>query len=100
VQATILPISSKHVKAAKDALKTLKELLPDLRITIDDRDESIGKKIRETEMQKTPYMLIIGDKEKTSGKVSVRGRGQKDHGTLALKKFAALIADEIKIPSV
>jgi threonyl-tRNA synthetase len=51
-------------------------------------------------MQKTPYMLIIGDKEKTSGKVSVRGRGQKDYGTLALNKFAALIADEIKIPGV
>jgi threonyl-tRNA synthetase len=100
VQATILPISSKHVKAAKDALKALKELLPDLRITIDDRDESIGKKIRETEMQKIPYMLIIGDKEKASGKISVRGRGQKDYGTLALKKFAALIEDEIKIPSV
>lgn len=100
VQATILPISSKHVKAAKDAMKALKELLPELRVTIDDRDESIGKKIRETEMQKTPYMLIIGDKEKVSGKVSVRGRGQKDHGTLALKKFAALIADEIKIPNV
>ena len=100
VQATILPISSKHVKAAKDALKALKEISPDLRITIDERDESVGKKIRETEMQKIPYMLIIGDKEKASGKVSVRGRGQKDYGTLALKKFAALIADEIKIPNL
>jgi threonyl-tRNA synthetase len=100
VQITILPISNKHVKAAKDVMKSLKELLPELRIIIDDRDESVGKKIRETEMQKTPYMLIIGDKEKTSGKVSVRGRGQKDYGTLALNKFAALIADEIKIPGV
>jgi threonyl-tRNA synthetase len=100
VQITILAISSKHVKAAKDAMKALKELLSELRITIDDRDESIGKKIRETEMQKIPYMLIIGDKEKASGKVSVRGRGQKDYGTLALKKFAALIEDEIKIPNV
>ena len=100
VQVCVLPISSKQNKAANDAVKSLKALLPSLRIEIDDRDESVGKKIRDTEMKKIPYMLIIGDKEKVSGKVSVRARGQKDLGTLAIKKFAAMINEEINIPKI
>ncbi len=99
-QVSVLSISKAQNKAAQDAVKLLKELLPGLRIAADIRDESVGKKIRETEMKKVPYMLIVGEKEKKSGKVSVRGRGQKEYGTLSLKKFAALIADEISIPQI
>ena len=97
---SVLSISKVQNKAAQDAVKQLKLLLPELRISADIRDESVGKKIRETEMKKIPYMLIIGDKEKKSGKVSVRGRGQKEFGTMNIKKFAAMIADEISIPKI
>ena len=68
----------------------------DLRVEIDTRSESIGKKIREAEQQKIPYMLIVGKKEKEAGTVSVRQRGEKDIGQMKLEKFMEKIAKEIK----
>lgn len=93
VQATILPITDKQNKYAKEVLAELKEL--GLRVEIDERNESIGKKIREAEMQKVPYMLIIGEKEMKSKKVAVRGRNQKDLGAIKLNKFQDIIVSEI-----
>lgn len=93
VQATILPITDKQNKYANQVLAELKEL--GLRVEIDDRNESIGKKIREAEMQKIPYMLIIGEKEIKAKKVAVRGRNQKDLGAIKLNKFQDIIVSEI-----
>lgn len=93
VQATILPITDKQNKYAKQVLSELKEL--GLRIELDDRNESVGKKIREAEMQKIPYMLIIGEKEEKAKKVSVRIRNQKDLGAMKIEKLADQMVSEI-----
>ncbi len=104
VQISVLPISKKQNAYAK---KVFKELTADnlrLRAELDDRDESIGKKIREAAMQKIPYQLILGEKEAKSGgagsrsawKVAVRTREGKDLGALPLKKFLARIQTEIE----
>jgi threonyl-tRNA synthetase len=93
VQATVLPISDKQKKYAKQVADELSEL--GLRVDMDERNESIGKKIREAEMQKIPYMLIIGEKEMKSKKVAARGRNQKDYGAIKLQKFQEMIVEEI-----
>lgn len=96
IQATILPISKQQNKFARDAAKQLAELVPGLRIEIDDRDESIGKKIRDAQLNKIPYMLVVGEKEMKSKKVAVRTRAGKDLGPTPLKKFAEKIREEIE----
>ncbi len=95
VQAVILPISSKQNKYARAVEKEFKNLLPGLRLECDLRDESIGKKIREAEMQKVPYMLILGEKEMKARKIALRKRG-KDLGTRSVKKFSEEIDEEIR----
>jgi threonyl-tRNA synthetase len=96
VQVMIMPISDKQNKYAKQIEKDLKEFLPSLRIEMDLRSESVGKKIREAELQKAPYMLILGEKEMKQKKVAVRSRGQKDLGTMLLKKFIEKIKKDLK----
>ena len=76
--------------------KELKELIPDIRLEVDDRDESIGKKIREAQMNKSPYMLVLGEKEMKSKKISFRTRAQKDLGAMPLKKFVPKLVKEIQ----
>ena len=82
VQAIILPISDKHLDYAKKVSDELKE--KGIRVEIDDRTESIGRKIREAEMQKVPYMLIVGDKEIDAKKVAVRRYGEGDKGQVEI----------------
>lgn len=85
VQAIILPISDKHIEYAK---KVSEELIrAELRCEVDDRSESIGKKIRDAELQKIPYMLIVGDKEKETGNVSVRQYSKGDLGSMAIEEL-------------
>ena len=98
VQAVVLPISEKHAKYARLVAKSLTG--SDVRVEVDDRSESIGKKIREAELQKIPYMLIVGDKEVKGKKVAVRGRGEKDLGAILVKKFSDRIIKEIKSKSL
>lgn len=93
VQATVLTITDKQNKYAAQVVTELKEL--GLRVDLDDRNESIGKKIREAQMQKVPYMLIIGEKEMKAKKVAVRTRNQKDLGAMKLKKFTEQLVSEI-----
>lgn len=95
VQVSILPISKKQNKYAWAVEKELASLVPGVRLEVDDRDESIGKKIREAQMNKSPYMLVLGEKEMKSKKISVRTRAQKDLGAMLLKKFADKIRQEI-----
>ena len=68
----------------------------DVRTDIDDRNEKIGKKIREGELRKIPYLLIVGEKEEGEGAVSVRRQGEGDMGSMSIDDFAKMINDEVK----
>lgn len=93
VQVVILPIADRHIEYAN---KVKEELLKnDIRVEIDDRREKIGHKIREAEMQKTPYMMVLGDKESEAGTVSLRARGKGDLGSSKLADFIASAREEI-----
>jgi len=94
VQVKILPISDKFMDYAKSVLGKLKKL--DIRVEIDDRNEKIGKKIRDTELMRVPYMLVVGEKEASEGKIAIRRQGKGDLGAKAVDEFAAEIAAEIK----
>lgn len=93
-QAIILPISEKYHDYAKKVLYLLNN--SDIRAQIDERSEKTGKKIRDAELQKIPYMLVVGEKEETNGTVSVRKQGEGDLGTFEIETFAKMINDEIK----
>lgn len=92
-QYALLPISDR----LNDHCEKLKEQLAahDIRGIIDDRTESIGRKIRDTELKKIPFMLIIGDKEAESGQVSVRKQGEGDQGTMSIEDFASYFKGQL-----
>jgi len=92
-QAIILSISEKYEKYAEKVLNLLENA--EIRALVDNRNETIGKKIRDAEMQKTPYMLIIGEQEEKDGTVSVRKHGEGDIGTITINEFSDLINSEI-----
>lgn len=92
-QVTILPISEKFENYAKKVSDNLKNY--DIRSKIDDRNEKTGKKIRDAEMEKIPFMLIVGEKEEAEGTVSVRKQGSGDLGTFSIADFANIINEEI-----
>ncbi len=94
VQVTVIPVSQNYIEYAKKVVNSLKE--NGLRVEIDERNEKIGYKIRESETNKIPYMLIIGEKEQTAGNISVRKHKEGDKGTLSLNDFIDNITDEIK----
>lgn len=98
VQVRILPISDKHLAYAQNIQQRLLE--NDIRVELDDRNEKIGYKIREAQMQKIPYMLILGDKEAESGNVSVRSRKDGDIGSKSMQEFLSSILEEIKNKSL
>ncbi len=93
VQAKILPISDKFVPYAEKVAELLKKA--EIRAEIDDRNEKIGKKIRESELAKIPYMLVLGEKEETDGKVAVRRQSKGDLGTMDVDGFISLVQDEV-----
>lgn len=94
-QVAILPISDKYQEYAQDILRILKNY--DIRALIDDRNEKIGKKIRDNEMKKIPFMLIVGEKEMEEKMVSVRRHGGQDDGKKSIEDFCRQIQDEIKL---
>ena len=94
LQVKILPISDKFLDYSKDVLQKLKKA--DIRAGIDDRSEKIGKKIRDTELLRVPYMLVIGEKEMNENKVAVRRQGKGDQGTQSVDEFLNGIIDEVK----
>jgi threonyl-tRNA synthetase len=94
LQVKILPISDKFMEYANTILKTLKN--SDIRAEIDDRNEKIGKKIRDTELARVPYMLVVGEKEMNEGKVAVRRQGKGDLGIKGLQEFVNELSMEIK----
>lgn len=93
-QVRILPISEKFHEYAQGLSEVLENY--DIRALVDERAEKIGKKIRDTEVEKVPYMLIVGEKEAESGTVSVRKQGEGDLGSLTPQAFVELINNEIK----
>jgi threonyl-tRNA synthetase len=93
LQVKILPISDKFMDYAQTILQTLKSA--NIRAEIDDRNEKIGKKIRDTELMKVPYMLVIGEKEMNEGKASIRRQGKGDLGAKEVGEFVSELLKEI-----
>ena len=92
-QAVILPISEKYNAYAEEVRAYLDS--QDIRAIVDDRNEKIGRKIRDNELKHIPYMLIVGEKEAENGEVSVRKQGQGDQGSMKIADFAKNIAEEV-----
>ena len=93
LQVRVLPISDKFLEYAQTVSDKLKKA--DIRTEVDERSEKIGKKIRDAEVAKVPYMLIIGEKEVNDGKVSVRRQGKGDEGSIDPDEFIARLQQEI-----
>lgn len=94
VQVAILPVSEKFEKYANDLVLKFKEA--NIRVELYNQSESLGKRIREAEKQKIPYMLVVGEKEETDNSVAVRSRGTKEQEVMAVEKFIEKIIAEIK----
>ena len=93
-QVIILPVSEKYMNFAQNVQSYLKKC--DIRTLIDERNEKIGRKIRDAEMKKYPYMVIVGEKEEAENGVSVRAHGQVDLGSMSLEAFAKMINEKVK----
>ena len=93
-QAVILPVSEKFTDYAKKVCDLLNN--SDIRASMDDRNETIGKRIRESELKRIPFIVIVGEKEQQEGSVSVRRQGGKDEGSMSVEDFAALVTSEVK----
>ncbi len=96
-QAVILPISERFNEYAQEVKNQLSE--HDIRVSIDERNEKIGKKIRDAEIDKIPFMLIVGEKEMEENKISVRRQGDGDKGMMSLSEYIAQMELEVKIPT-
>ncbi|RMF57394.1 MAG: threonine--tRNA ligase [Calditrichaeota bacterium] len=94
VQVVVLPIADRHFEFAESVYKTLKE--QKIRVELDNRNEKVGFKIREAEVQKIPYMLIIGDREVENQTVSVRHKGEGDKGAMPVDEFLKQAQQEIE----
>jgi threonyl-tRNA synthetase len=93
VQVKVLPITDRNIKYATEVLKNLRN--EGIRAELDERNETLQAKIRNAQLEKIPYMLIVGDREEKSGKVAVRKRNGQDLGAVALEKFIEDVKKEI-----
>jgi threonyl-tRNA synthetase len=98
VQAIVLPITDKQNVYAKQVLKKLTDA--GFRAEIDERNEKVNLKIREGQLQKIPYMLVVGDREAQAGQVSVRNRKAGDQGALPLDEFVARLSANVSAKSL
>ncbi|HRE68741.1 MAG TPA: threonine--tRNA ligase [Cyclobacteriaceae bacterium] len=96
-QIAVLPISERFNDYGQQVLDTLKNI--DIRGFLDDRNEKIGRKIRDAEVTKVPFMLLVGEKEAAEGKVAVRKHGQGDQGVMDLKEFVAQFSADFALPA-
>jgi threonyl-tRNA synthetase len=94
-QVVVLPISEKYDEYAKKVLNFLNNY--EIRTLLDDRNEKIGKKIRDNELKRIPYLIIVGEKEAEGETVAVRKQGEGDKGTMGLKEFAEFIGSEVAL---
>jgi threonyl-tRNA synthetase len=90
IQAIILPVSEKHL----DYAQKIAEELKGFRIEIDERNESVGKKIRDAEIQKVPYIIVVGDKEVESGKIALRKRSEGDLGQKSIDEAKLILTEK------
>ena len=93
-QVILLPISEKYQKYSEKVLESLEN--SEIRALVDDRNEKTGRKIRDAEVSKIPYMLIVGEKEEEEGTVSVRKHGEGDLGTFTIEEFVSLVNKELE----
>jgi threonyl-tRNA synthetase len=93
VQAAVLPIADRHLDYAREVGERLGAR--DLRVDVDDRQESVGRKIRDAELHKVPYMLVVGDKEAEAGEVAVRRHREGDIGSMSVDEIAEKLATEV-----
>jgi threonyl-tRNA synthetase len=93
-QALVLPIADRHIPYAQSVRDQLHA--SGLRVEVDERSESVGRKIRDGELRKAPYMLVVGDKEQEAGRVAVRRHRHGDTGDVAVEEFAARAREEIE----
>ena len=93
-QVNILPVSEKFTDYAKKVCELLNN--SDIRAALDDRNETIGKRIRENELKRIPFLVVIGEKEQENNTLSVRRQGGKDEGTMTVDEFIRLVSDEVK----
>jgi threonyl-tRNA synthetase len=89
----VIPVSEKHVNYAQKVCNLLNN--SEIRTSVDERNEKIGRKIREAELKKVPYMLIVGDKEEEEGQISVRRHKEGDLGSMSSEAFAQRVKEEI-----
>jgi len=89
-QVIICPVSDKHIDYAKEVSDELKEIHA-LRVEIDERNESVGRKIRDAELQKIPYIIVVGDKEEKDNYITIRERGSQKLKTLKIEEFLEII---------
>ena len=92
-QAVIIPVSDKYLDYARKVAADLEAA--DIRLEIDDRNETLGRKIRDNQMRRIPYMLIVGEKEQEKGEVSVRKSGEGDLGSMKIANFAEHLTNEV-----
>ncbi len=93
-QVVVLPVSEKYNDYAWEVSRTLEE--SDIRVLVDDRNEKLGRKIRDNELKRIPYMLIVGEKDAENNEVSVRKQGEGDKGSMNITTFAALLTEEVE----
>lgn len=94
VHAKLLPVSENYIETANEIQDAL--LKAGLRVEVDTRNEKLGYKIREAQLEKVPYMFVIGENEKTTGTVAVRKRGEGDLGSLSIADIVEKISTEIR----
>ena len=93
-QVVVMPISEKFNEYAEKVVRELKQ--KDIRAVVDGRNEKIGRKIRDNELKKIPYMLIVGEKEAENNEVSVRKQGEGDKGSMKITTFAEILTEEVE----
>ncbi|OGM22000.1 hypothetical protein A2863_03195 [Candidatus Woesebacteria bacterium RIFCSPHIGHO2_01_FULL_38_9b] len=98
IQLKVLPITERNAKYALETVEKLR--VKDLRVELDDRNETLQAKIRDAQVEKIPYMLVIGDREEKENKVAVRLRSEKDLGQMSLEKFLSRIKDRVDSKSL
>ena len=89
-----MPVSEKFTDYAKKVCELLNN--SDIRAALDDRNETIGKRIRENELKRIPFLVVVGEKEQENNTLSVRRQGGKDEGTMTVDEFIRLVSDEVK----
>ena len=95
VQAAVLPIADRHLDYAREVAGELRDA--GLRVEVDDRSESVGRKIRDAELRKVPYMLVVGDEEEKARKVAVRRHKEGDVGGMTPREFASRALEQVAL---